>query len=105
MNVVDGTREAITQRGGWYFFYDVPRDAVAEITFERAGIRYSPIRGRLLQVDRNDLEYHIFALDPRSPTVPSPDFGGQKVPAECEHKCTGVSTYPGPYGNFYAPIP
>jgi hypothetical protein len=73
-------RRTSTTRGGWFIFTDVPPDAVVEIAYERDGIRYFPLRGRLVQVGRNDLEYHIHADDPRSPFIPRPPgFVGQPV--------------------------
>src|SRR5207253_4216535 len=82
MKLPDRTLEALTERGGWFMFHDVPPGAVAEIRYERDRVTYFPVRGRLLQPRRNDLEYHIFATDPRSPFVPRPaGLVGSTVPA------------------------
>ena len=70
---IDGkARTAVTHRGGWYIFTDVPDRAVAQITYEDRGVQYYPARGRLVQIGRNDLEYHIYATDPRAPSLPRP---------------------------------
>jgi hypothetical protein len=101
MKIGEKTLEAETDRGGWYFFPGVPVGAIAKITYERAGITYFPARGRLAQIEKNDVEYHLFALDPRSPSVPRPDFGDQKVPPELVVQLHGTENRL--YANWYEP--
>ena len=101
LNLMGEVREAITDRGGWYFFHNVPAGAIAEITFQRAGMTYWPARGRLAQIEKNDVEHHIFALDPRSPSIPRPEFGQQKVPKTLGPQT--VSATEPLHGNTYQP--
>jgi hypothetical protein len=101
MKIGEKCLETETDRGGWYFFTGVPNGAIAEITYERAGITYYPARGRLIQIEKNDVECHLFALDPRSPSVPRPDFGNQKVPKELIVQLHGTENRI--YANWYEP--
>src|ERR1019366_1705389 len=55
----------------------------------------------LTQIEKNDVEYHVFALDPRSPSIPRPEFGDQKVPPTMAVKVTGDADKP--YGNLHQP--
>ena len=82
---IDGkARTTVTCRGGWYIFTDVPAGAVAEISYEDRGVRYYPARGRLVQIGRNDLEYHIYATDPRARRCRAPGFVEQPVHPRAE---------------------
>ena len=58
--------ETRTAHGGWYFLRGIPRESVVEISCETAGRKHWPERGRLCQIGRNDLEYHI-VIGPKSP--------------------------------------
>jgi hypothetical protein len=91
LKIAGSVREAITDRGGWYFFPGVPVGSVVEITYQRGGVTYWPARGRVAQIGKNDVEYHVFALDPRSPSIPRPEFGDQKVPQALGVQCTTAS--------------
>lgn len=66
------TERTTTTRGGWFFFTGIPPETIVEIAYEKDGVKYFPLRGRLTQIVRNDVELHIHALDPRSPFVPRP---------------------------------
>jgi hypothetical protein len=105
MKVGDRTREALTERGGWFMFHDVPPGAVAEIRYERDRVAYFPVRGRLLQPKRNDLEYHIFATDPRNPFVPRPpEVVNAVVPPKCAPRSVNYSPdKPNEHEALYAP--
>jgi hypothetical protein len=105
MKVADRTLEALTERGGWFAFHDVPPGAVAEIRYERDRVTYFPVRGRLLQPKRNDLEYHIFATDSRSPFVPRPpELINAVVPSKCAPRSINFSPdKPNEHEALYAP--
>lgn len=68
-----------TERGGWYFFNKIPKDTIAEITAEYKGVPFTPARGRLIQVHRNDVEYHINIADLRTNSVPRPNLTNMKI--------------------------
>jgi hypothetical protein len=94
------SRTTVTRRGGWYLFTGVPRDAIAQITHDKQGVKYYPARGRLAQVCRNDLEYHIYAIDPRSPSIPRPSaFVGTEV---AERELAPVAATSPEYAEKYA---
>jgi len=105
MTLSGRTAEAVTERGGWYFFHDVPPGAVAEIRYERDGVTYFPVRGRLIEPRKNDVEYHIFATDPRSPFVPrSPELVGAVVAkASAPRSVNFAQDRPNEYDALYAP--
>lgn len=63
-----------TERGGWYFFKKIPKNAIVEITADYKGLSFTPVRGRLLQAHRNDVEYHINVADLRANSVPRPNL-------------------------------
>ncbi len=68
---VDGqTRTTTTGNGGWYWFMDVPRDAVFTLVCSKEGIPYYPARGRVLQAVKNDVEYHVNMADRRCNSIP-----------------------------------
>jgi hypothetical protein len=86
------TRRATTTRGGWFLFTGVPAESVVEIAYERDGVKYFPLQGRLTQVVRNDVELHIHATDVRSPFVPRPTgYVGLPVTDAVAAKETGAS--------------
>jgi|GEM_PF-4846975 len=70
LRVAGHVMKAATSRGGWFLFNEIPKDSVVEISYRSDGVEYYPVRGRVAQIKRNDLEYHIWAVDPRNNSVP-----------------------------------
>ncbi len=80
LRIGNEVRETFTTRGGWYIFEGVPVDAVAEIVYRKQQQPHYPLQGRLIDVARNSLEYHIYTHDSRNPAVPRPNgYAGQVV--------------------------
>lgn len=61
VRVASGSRvwETRTEHGGWYFVRGIPPDSAVEITSTVNGRTCRPERGRVCQIGRNDVEYHI----------------------------------------------
>lgn len=68
-----------SRRGGWYFFQHVPKGVIAEITAHYRGVDFTPARGRLIEVHRNDVELNINTNDLRANSIPRPSLAGMMV--------------------------
>jgi hypothetical protein len=62
--------QAITSRGGWYYFKNIPNNCLAQITVLRDGREFYPVQGRVIQIKRNHLDIDILTSDPRSNSIP-----------------------------------
>jgi hypothetical protein len=104
LTIAGKSRRTVTQRGGWYWFNAVAPGAVFEVASEKEGVRHFPIRGRLNQADRNDLEYHIGTDDCRNPCQPRPkDFIGRTISPSLAMKCSSSYENMQRTGSLYEP--
>ena len=105
----------VTSSGGWYTFNRIPKNSVAEIYFYRDDVKYSPARGRLAQIVKNDIEFDIWDVDERSPLIPRPiNFVNKEIPkthsprsvnSNKKHKKKVDSVFKPHSTRFYAGLP